>query len=259
VRNDFRRRTGDERQLNRAHAVAKHFRHPRVTQQMWMHVLVDVRKVRCVDNDFVDPAVGERFVQSDIVDDRVNLTDSCGVIPLMTIATIDRTVWVEEDKDQLVRFVEADYGSLVAALGLVCGDRAAAEDAVQEALARAMIALRKGATIDSLSAWVRLVALNLLRNRWRSLARERQARRRMENDPSTSVFDGIEDALDLQTAIAALSRRQREAVALYYRLGLSVTETAQTMKVSDGTVKTLLSRARTSLAAALGSEEVPYG
>jgi RNA polymerase sigma-70 factor, ECF subfamily len=64
--------------------------------------------------------------------------------------------------------------------------------------------------------------------------------------------------MDLQAAIANLSRRQREAVALYYRLGLSVTETAQAMKVADGTVKTLLSRARSALAEALDPEEVTH-
>jgi RNA polymerase sigma-70 factor (ECF subfamily) len=189
---------------------------------------------------------------------RVNLTATCGVIPVMTVATIDRMVGVEEDENQLARFVEVDYGSLVAALGLVCGDRAAAEDAVQEALARALIGLRKGATIDSLGAWVRVVALNLLRNRWRSLARERRARQRWSPEIPTAASDALEDALDLRAAIATLSRRQREAVALYYRLGLSVTETAAAMKVSDGTVKTLLSRARSALAVVLESEEVTH-
>jgi RNA polymerase sigma-70 factor (ECF subfamily) len=174
----------------------------------------------------------------------------------MTLATMERTVWVGEDEDQLVRFVEAGYGELVAALGLVCGDRAAAEDAVQEALARALITLRKGTVIDSLAAWVRVVALNLLRNRWRSIARERRARHRVATERPTPGDDGLEDAIDLQAAIATLTRRQREAVALYYRLGLSVTETAQAMDVSDGTVKTLLSRARATLAAALEPEEV---
>jgi RNA polymerase sigma-70 factor (ECF subfamily) len=64
--------------------------------------------------------------------------------------------------------------------------------------------------------------------------------------------------MDLQAAIAGLSQRQREAVALYYRLGLSVTETAHAMKVSEGTAKTLLSRARTALATAMASKEVPH-
>jgi RNA polymerase sigma-70 factor (ECF subfamily) len=65
--------------------------------------------------------------------------------------------------------------------------------------------------------------------------------------------------MDLVAALATLTRRQREAVALHYRLGLSVAETAQAMKVSDGTVKTLLSRARSSLAAVLGDGEETDG
>ena len=174
----------------------------------------------------------------------------------MTTATIEWTVWVEEDEDQLVRFVEADYGALVAALGVACGDRGAAEDAVQEALARAVIALRKGTTIDSLPAWVRVVALNLLRNRWRSLSRERRARHRID-EPHTANTTGLEDALDLEVAVAALPRRQREAVALYYRLDLSIAETAEAMQVSEGTVKSLLSRARAALATAMATKEVP--
>jgi RNA polymerase sigma-70 factor (ECF subfamily) len=174
----------------------------------------------------------------------------------MTMATIDRTVWVGEEEDQLVRFVDVGYGPLVAALALVCGDRAAAEDAVQEALARALIAMRKGTAIDSLPAWVRVVALNLLRNRWRSLARERRARFRMGSHSRSATAVDLEDGIDLEAALAKLSRRQREAVALHYRLDLSVKETAHAMKVSEGTVKTLLSRARSALAVALDHQEV---
>jgi len=175
----------------------------------------------------------------------------------MTIATIDGTVRVEVDEDRLVRFVEADYGPLVAALGLVCGDRPSAEDAVQEALARALVALRRGTTIDSLPGWVRVVALNLLRNRWRSLGREIRAVRRAGDTVRARSDDAVEESVDLHAAVASLSRRQREAVALHYRLGLSVAETAEAMRVTEGTVKTLLSRARASLAIALEPGEEP--
>ncbi len=174
----------------------------------------------------------------------------------MATTMLEWTVQVEVHEDELVRFVEVEYGPLVAALGLVCGDRTAAEDAVQEALARALIALRKGTIIESLPAWVRVVALNYLRNRWRSLARELRAVRRLGNRGGPGAVDDLEDLVDLRAALASLSRRQREAVALYYRLDLSVTETAQAMDIADGTVKTLLSRARSVLAAALDLQEV---
>lgn len=173
----------------------------------------------------------------------------------MTIAMIERTVPVGVDEDQLARFVEADYGALVAALSLVCGDRGAAEDAVQEALARALVTMRRGTVIDSLPAWVRVVALNLLRNRWRSLGRERRATHTLSAMTRPVSVGDADEMMDLRAAVAGLSRRQREAVALYYRLGLSVAETSQAMRVSDGTVKTLLSRARTTLAQVLKPAE----
>jgi RNA polymerase sigma-70 factor, ECF subfamily len=181
----------------------------------------------------------------------------------MSIAWIElelteRTTWVT-DEEQLAQFVAGEYAGLVAALSLVCGDRAAAEDAVQEALARAMLAQRRG-TIDSLPAWVRVVALNQLRNRWRSRSREQKATQLLRDTQVTSASDdALEDAMDLVAALASLSRRQREAVALHYRLGLNVAETAQAMRVSDGTVKTLLSRARATLGAALRDHESQDG
>jgi RNA polymerase sigma-70 factor (ECF subfamily) len=183
----------------------------------------------------------------------------CGVIQAMSIAFFELgltewTTWVT-DEDQLAQFVANEYPGLVAALSLVCGERSAAEDAVQEALARAVVAQRRG-SIDSLAAWVRVVALNQLRNRWRSKSREQRATQLLRDSlvGPAGPGDELEDAMDLAAALATLSRRQREAVALHYRLGLSVTETAQAMSVSDGTVKTLLSRARGALGSVLGEE-----
>ncbi len=187
---------------------------------------------------------------------RVNLVDGRGVISTMATTMLERTVPVEVHEGELARFVEVEYGPLVAALGLLCGDRAAAEDAVQEALARALVALRKGTVIESLPAWVRVVALNHLRNRWRSLTRELRAVRRLGSRIDSDAESNPDDLIDLRAALGALTRRQREAVALYYRLDLSVAETALAMRVSDGTVKTLLSRARSVLAAVLELQEV---
>jgi RNA polymerase sigma-70 factor, ECF subfamily len=66
--------------------------------------------------------------------------------------------------------------------------------------------------------------------------------------------DTDHDVLD--AALAALPRRQREVVALFYYGEFSVAEVAATLGVSEGTVKTSLSRARDSLARALAPKEV---
>ncbi|TMK96344.1 MAG: SigE family RNA polymerase sigma factor, partial [Actinobacteria bacterium] len=65
------------------------------------------------------------------------------------------------DEQTIRGFLATDYPRLVAAVSLACGSRAAAEDAVQEALARAW---ERGEHIEALRAWVMKVAINLVRS-----------------------------------------------------------------------------------------------
>src|SRR5205814_8600328 len=69
------------------------------------------------------------------------------------------------DEADIRAFVSTDYPRLVAGLAVVLGGRAAAEDAVQEALVRAWERSRRGETIESLRSGVAVVAMNLLRRR----------------------------------------------------------------------------------------------
>ena len=75
-------------------------------------------------------------------------------------------------------FLDTAYPRLVTAVALVSGSRAAAEDAVQEALARAWERSERGERIESLPAWVTRVAMNLSKSRLRRLRAERGARLR---------------------------------------------------------------------------------
>jgi RNA polymerase sigma-70 factor (ECF subfamily) len=159
------------------------------------------------------------------------------------------------DESTIRLFLEAEYPRLVAAVALVAGSRAAGEDAVQEALARAWERSDRGDEIENLGAWVTTVALNLARSGLRRLRAERRAKDRLGTVPAERSREPL---MDLDRAVRKLSRRQREAVVLHYYLGLPVVECAARMRVSDGTVKTQLHRARASLHRALGApEEVP--
>ena len=138
-------------------------------------------------------------------------------------------------------------------------DREVAADAAQEALTRAWRDWERiGADGSNPEAWVRTVALNLCRSRWRRVMRfTRLAPRLYEIDGRS---DRLPD-LDLQDAMRNLPIRQREAVVLHYWADLRVEDCAVAMGVSPGSVKQHLSRARASLATALGTptpdEEVP--
>jgi RNA polymerase sigma-70 factor (ECF subfamily) len=168
---------------------------------------------------------------------------------------MEATAHVEErpttlDESRVRRFLATEYPRIVGAVALVAGSRAAAEDAVAEALARAWEHTDRGRSIDSLPAWVTRVALNLSKSRLRRLRVEARHRGTVETVPGPTS-----DRVDVGRALDGLPRREREATVLRYYLDLDVAGIATTLGVSEGTVKTLLHRARHHLAGALGEPD----
>jgi RNA polymerase sigma-70 factor (ECF subfamily) len=161
-------------------------------------------------------------------------------------------------EDEIRRFVESEYARVVTAVALVCDSRAAAEDAVEEALARAWLRLQRGHSIESLVAWITAVAMNEGRGGVRRRLAEERARRRLaERAASDSPADASAGAQahEVRAALRGLPRRQREVTVLRYFLGFTVAEIAESLDVDQGTVKTCLHRARRTLAVALGEPD----
>jgi RNA polymerase sigma-70 factor (ECF subfamily) len=166
----------------------------------------------------------------------------------------------ETNESRLQRFVRDEYGPVVAGLTLISGSRAAAEDAVQEALARALV--RGTDDLRSVGAWVVRVALNLVRSdlrRWRAELRLRRAA--VGAEATKHPQDQVDTAIDVARALRRLSRRQREVLVLRYYLDMSIPEMAGVLGVRQGTIKALLHRARAVMAASLpiDDEEVNRG
>lgn len=117
----------------------------------------------------------------------------------------------------------------------VVGDRTEGEDIAQEALARAMV--RWDHLTGHEEAWVVRVASNL------ALDRVRASRRRHRGaHPDASVDGPSGERVDLQRALAALSKRQREVVVLRFLGGLTEDQVAGALGCSVGTVKQHSSR-----------------
>ena len=159
------------------------------------------------------------------------------------------------DADRVRAFVADDYRKVVAAVALVCGDRGLAEDAVQEALARAWEQEARGASIERLAAWVTTVAMNQSRTSLRRRVRERRAVERLgrgiEGVSDLGDNAGRADALAVRAAVVRLPRRQRQVVVLRYFLGYPVAEVASELGMAEGTAKALLHQARARLSADL--------
>jgi RNA polymerase sigma-70 factor (ECF subfamily) len=144
---------------------------------------------------------------------------------------------------------EREFPAVFRAAYLLSGDRGLAEEAAQEAFARALARWSRLRSQPWAGGWVTTTALNTAR---RHLRRRRPA---MPTNESPVEDDTIR--LDIHAAVRRLPARQQEAVVLHYLLDLPVAETAAVMGCDQGTVKTHLSRARAALLRALSIDDEP--
>jgi RNA polymerase sigma-70 factor, ECF subfamily len=157
------------------------------------------------------------------------------------------------DTEGFEEFYTATVGRLLGQLFPVTGDLHEAEEIVQEAYARASTHWARLRDYDRPEAWVRRVAMNLAADRARGL--RRQARAMLKLSPAPEVLGASVEALALAEALRGLPIRQRQVLVLHYLVDLPVDQVAHTLRMPEGTVKSLLSRGRHMLASKLGEAE----
>jgi RNA polymerase sigma-70 factor (ECF subfamily) len=143
--------------------------------------------------------------------------------------------------DALIRFLYEEHGgSLLAYATRLTGDRAAAEDVVQETLVRAWKHARD--LVDekgSVRGWLLTVARNIVTDRIRArAARPTEVAETPVTGPvERDHADEVVNTMVVLDALDGLSPEHRDVlVELYYR-GRTVTEAARALGVPPGTVK----------------------
>jgi RNA polymerase sigma-70 factor, ECF subfamily len=160
---------------------------------------------------------------------------------------------IEGDSDAFSRLIEPllDPGYRLAAVML--GDRAAAEDAVQEAAVKAWRKLRQlRGDAGSLRSWFLSIVANecrmARRTRWFSVLKFPELRSE-EPDPG-------EGYADLRQAVMRLDPDERLPLVLHFYLDLPLDEVARTLGVSPAAAKSRIYRAAKRLRSDLTMEEV---
>ena len=151
------------------------------------------------------------------------------------------------------------HADLVRLALLLVGDRASAEDVVQDVFTR-LCAGGRELHQDSALAYVRTAVVNGCR----SVLRRRTLARRIavtgtapwcevqESAEYTAIL--AEDRRRVLAALAALPGRRREVLVLRFYLGLPVAEVAAMLGISQGSVKSAAARGLAALAGELGEE-----
>ena len=133
------------------------------------------------------------------------------------------------------------------ALRLAAGDQGEAEDLVQESWVRAVRALPSFGARSALRSWLCGLLVNVRRERMRAEWRIVDA---PDIEPAVDA-DDLDNALDLERAIAALPEGARDVFVLHDVYGYTHREIADMLGVVEGTSKSQLTRARTLLRSSL--------
>lgn len=146
-------------------------------------------------------------------------------------------------------FADAHLSALLRFAGVLAGDRALAEDVLQEVLLRVHGRWRKISGLDRPELYVRKMVVNEFlswrRRTWRLLPAGAGA----DLDPGLAPdhAPGHAERESLLAELAKLPRRQRAVLVLRYYEGLSDTEIAEALGCAPGTIRGYASRALASL------------
>jgi RNA polymerase sigma-70 factor (ECF subfamily) len=155
---------------------------------------------------------------------------------------------------------------------LIAGSSADAQDAAQEGLVKAWLALGRFRTGAPFRPWLVRIVINEAHNRRRSAGRQAGLALRLAGTPALDasgagaagqrieatspgaeeVALAGEERARLLAAVAQLREEDQLVIAARYFVGLSEAETATALSLPSGTVKSRLSRALGRLRVALG-------
>jgi RNA polymerase sigma-70 factor, ECF subfamily len=179
----------------------------------------------------------------------------------------------ETDEDLLARIARSDSAAvremvarklprLMALATRILGDRMEAEDVAQEAFLRIWRQAGRWETGRArFDTWLYGVALNLCRDKLRRRREVYAAELPETADPGPLPDGGLHDGdttRTVESALAMLPQRQREAIVLQYFEELSNIEAAAVMGISVEALESLLARARRNMRACLENADADH-
>ena len=141
-------------------------------------------------------------------------------------------------------FFGTEHARLFGALCFVTGDRAEAEEIMQDAFLRLWERWDR-LRLDDASAYLFRTAMNVFRNRYRRTALS--LRKTLAIAPSDDAFATVDDRDFVVRTLRDLTADQRAAVLLTGYVGLTSEEAGQMLGMRPSTVRTLATRARAAI------------
>ena len=162
------------------------------------------------------------------------------------------------DKRAFAILFQRHRPTLLALCRRMCGDRIQAEDAVQEAAIQALLSIDRLRRPERFGSWLAGIGLNVCRlwlrrrpgDEWslEALYGGRWMPEPIAQEPGPEeIAEAADLAARVRRAVDDLPAGQRSAILLFYLAGMTYAETAATLGIKTGAVKTRLHKARRTL------------
>jgi RNA polymerase sigma-70 factor (ECF subfamily) len=168
------------------------------------------------------------------------------------------------DSNAFAQVVEDHQPRLFGLLLMMMRDPDAAQDVMQEAFVRAYLNLERYDPQRKFYPWLATIAVRLAQNWLKQRDRRSETAMAALPEPAdTDRPDTLGELIESETGrslwsmVATLPQGERMAVLLHYREEMSMREIAGTLGITEGTVKTMLFRARAKLRTMVSEADAP--
>jgi RNA polymerase sigma-70 factor (ECF subfamily) len=151
-------------------------------------------------------------------------------------------------------FYDGESRLLFRRLWLVTGNRAEAEELMQDAFLRVWERWDRVGRMDDPVGYLYRTAMNLFRKRYRRALLA--IRRSVGMAPASDDFADADDRQTVRRVLATLPPRQRAALVLTEMLGLTAEEAGDALGVKASTVRSLSRQGRESFRRVMGVDDV---
>jgi RNA polymerase sigma factor (sigma-70 family) len=150
-----------------------------------------------------------------------------------------------DENPSFERFFDAERTRLFGALAVMSGNRAEAEEVMQDAFLRVWERWDRVSEMESPEGFLYRTALNVYRKRLRRAAIA--VRKATALLPEDDALGGVETRDEVARLLRGLTQREREAIVVTAYLGYSTEEAGELLGIRANTVRVLTSRARATL------------
>jgi len=155
------------------------------------------------------------------------------------------------DEDVYAMRVEQMKTKLYRVAFLHTGNETIALDAVDEAIYRGLISVKKLREPEYFETWLIRILINECKKTWRRVKREQP----LETLPEQAEESPALDSLPLKEAIRQLPQELREVIILRFYADFTLAQTAKSLNIPQGTVVTRQRRALQLLKLELSEKE----